>query len=256
MTALLGITRPYDASYFNGMSSGHAGAGTSFDISLGGRPYMLDLIPESEGGGQGYQQKSLPFVAASAFAHARHRQHRRTVLRTPWITGGAPQTLGRTAQGNCSNDRGRVPSEHSVHASKGMDCWTPGQITLLNDTTQVTTSANDNLELVVLAGTEVYMLDGTALFSPVRGDIHSTHRNHFVLTDEHRRVTATRSGLSTPDRHVLRDHRVLESATNAVRLPPPGVAGQDRQRPTVRVRGERHQHFHVRPRVRSFRARL
>ena len=247
MTALLGITRPYDASYFNGMSSGHAGAGTSFDISLGGRPYMLDLIPESEGGGQGYQQKSLPLLQRYFLTQDTGNIGEQSLNPLDYWRRSADSW--QNGAGQLFNDRD-TSVRTQFHASKGMDCWTPGQITLLNDTTQVTTSANDNLELVV-AGTELYMLDGTALssapdgvtFTPLTGTTLSSPTS--IASDGYTIwvVDATDTYYAT---------RGAGSYTTWFGSPLPGSLVRIVKGRLFVLRGERHQHLHVRPRVRSF----
>lgn len=57
----------------------------------------------------------------------------------------------------------RTDSQRAMfHDSKGIDCWTRGEISLLPATDQKATSANTNLKMVV-AGSRLYYLDGTAL---------------------------------------------------------------------------------------------
>jgi hypothetical protein len=155
MSFTFNITRGFDQPFFTGTSSGSAQAGTVFDVALGGRGYMLDLQPD----GTGYEVKTLPLL------------QRYYLTQTTGTIGEAtlnPEDYWRRSIDNWENGSGQQFNDRDssvrerFHVSKGIDCWTPGQISLLKDTTLLLASANTNLRLV-MAGTYLYVLDGTAL---------------------------------------------------------------------------------------------
>lgn len=154
---MTGITRPFDAGFFTGTSSGAAQAGTVYDVALGGRGYMIDLLPE--GGGNGYEIKSLPLLQRYFLTQDTGNIGEQSLN---------PEDYWRRSSDDWENGAGQRNNDHQTsirtqfHASKGIDCWTPGQITLLKDTSHLLTSSNTNLALTI-AGTYLYTLDGNAL---------------------------------------------------------------------------------------------
>ena len=169
MSLLTGITRPYDAGFFTGTSSGAAQVGSIYDIAIGGRGYMLDLIPE--GGGNGYEIKSLPLLQRYFLTQQTGDIGEQTLNPLDyWRRSVDDWTHG---SGQLYNDRDGSSIRDRFRTSKGIDCWTPGQITLLNDTTQILTSANTNLALAV-AGGDLYIMDGTALKFTPDGSTYTT----------------------------------------------------------------------------------
>lgn len=151
------ITRPFDVAYYTGTSAGSAQAGTVYDVALGGRGYMIDLQPD--GGGSGYEQKSLPLLQRYYLTQTQGNLGEQSLNPSDYWRRSVENW--EHGAGQQFNDRDSSVRER-FHASKGIDCWTPGQITLLKDTSQLLASANTNLALV-MAGSYLYVLDGTAL---------------------------------------------------------------------------------------------
>lgn len=157
MPPLLTITRDFSSPFFTGTSAGSAQAGTVYDVALGGRGYMLDLEPE--GGGSGYEVKSLPLL---------NRAYLTQTQGTLGETSLNPEDYWRRSVDNWENGSGQRANDHDTsersrfYTSKGIDCWTTGSITLLKDTSLLLASANTNLGLA-MAGTYLYVLDGGAL---------------------------------------------------------------------------------------------
>jgi hypothetical protein len=212
VTFATGITRPFDAAYYTGTSAGSAQAGTVYDIALGGRGYMLDLLPE--GGGIGYSVKSLPLL------------QRYYLTQTSGVIGEQslnPSDYWRRSVDSWVNGSGQKNNDHDTsirsrfHESKGIDCWTPGQISLLKDTTHLLTSANTNLFLAI-AGSYLYTLDGNALkyttstsFTTVTGTALSsptaiTSDGYTVWLVDANRTNYTTRGNATYAKYHTSDH--------------------------------------------------
>jgi len=157
-----GITRPFDAGFFSGPSSAAVATeiGTKWDIAIGGRPYILDLDFGSNEGG--YVVKSLPLLQRYYLTQTQGNLGEQSLN---------PEDYWRRSVDSWENGAGQLFNDHDAttstngsirsrfRKSKGIDPWTPGQFTLLHDTTQIEPSVNDALALAV-AGSELHYLDG------------------------------------------------------------------------------------------------
>lgn len=150
--------RKYDEPFYSGTVTSVVGAATTpYDVVINGRPYMIDFVNQAA---PPYGFDSVPMLQ-SMFLQDRgtvpigehslspHDYWRRSV--DDWAAGAGQIDLDHTAS---VNNRFRM--------SKGINCWTPGQLGLLPDTAQKLSSANATC-LAVVAGTYLYLLDGTAL---------------------------------------------------------------------------------------------
>lgn len=175
------ITLTFDAPFYTGGSTSGSGGtsiaevGTVWDVAIGGRGYMLDLIPE--GGGSGYSVKSMPLLQRYYLTQDTGNIGEQSLN---------PEDYWRRSVDSWANGSGQKFNDHDAstrtqfRTSKGIDPWTPGQLTLLPDTFQLLASANTNLQLVT-AGTNLYALDGAVLkftaatsFTTVTGTAMST----------------------------------------------------------------------------------
>lgn len=89
-----------------------------------------------------------------------------------------PQGLWRRSQESWHHGAGQdfldgrmgdtPPDPHRFRASKGIDCWTKGQVSLLHPTIKSWSTSNSNLHLAVASGIvgvpALYVSDGTALY--------------------------------------------------------------------------------------------
>lgn len=152
-----GITRTFDEPFYSGVPAAvSASAVLKYDVVINGRGYLLDL---NNPNAKPYSFSSVPMLSAM-FLQDRstqpigehslnsHDYWRRST--DDWSAGAGQKYLDLAdSVGN------------QFHASKGIDPWTQGQIGMLPDTAHKTTSVNTNL-IVVVAGTYLYLLDGTA----------------------------------------------------------------------------------------------
>lgn len=209
-----GITRPFDAGFFTGTGAGATAPdiGTVWDIALGGRGYMLDLLPE--GGGDGYTWKSLPLLQRYMLTQQAGNIGEQTLN---------PADYWRRSVDSWQNGAGQTFNDHDAstreafRSSKGINPWTPGQFSLLHDTSQLLASANTNLALAI-AGADLYVLDGTALkftaassFTTVTGTALSsatslTSDGFTVWLSDANRVYYTTRGGATYAKYHTADH--------------------------------------------------
>jgi hypothetical protein len=146
------LTRFVDA--FKPASSYYTGTGSTelvpdvFPIAINGRPYMLDM-------------------AANQFSRAYDARVRDSVDQSTEPGEGAinPQGLWRRSQSSWHYGAGQEYSDtadaevYRFNASKGIDVWSKGRLSLLRDTTKVYTSANSNL-YATTADSRLYGSDG------------------------------------------------------------------------------------------------
>lgn len=119
-------------------------------VSLAGRTYLLDPT-------KGFVRQTLEMRKASQDQAATPGQQTLTDAglwhrsQTDWTLGAGQRHFDRTD----SNER-------RFWTSKGVDPWTPGELSLLNDTTRVLTTTEANL-YPVSVGEYLYTADGTNL---------------------------------------------------------------------------------------------
>lgn len=152
MAALIDFTTKLD-----GNASFYTGTGATqlvpyvFPVAINGRPYMLDT--ESREFGRQFDARVRDSVDQSA---------------EPGESAINPQGLWRRSQSSWHYGAGQVYSDTAdaeafrFHNSKGVDIWNRGEITLLPDTTNVYSSANDNLKMAT-AGTRIYGTDNQSV---------------------------------------------------------------------------------------------
>lgn len=148
---------PFHTSFF-------AGAGSSpqvphpYPVAIDGHPYAVVLDPQQVGvWGARFKDNALPFLRSQADQSA-----------TPGEQSISPEGFWRRSQeswisgsGQRMQDR-KTSIDNRFYTSKGINPWTPYQLSLLNDTTLKRASSATGLQLVI-NGTDIYMIDGTTL---------------------------------------------------------------------------------------------
>lgn len=165
VVALTGITRPFDAGFFSGPASSAVATeiGTRWDVALGGRGYILDL--DFLGQDQGYVVKSLPLLQRYYLTQTQGNLGEQSLN---------PEDYWRRSVDDWDNGAGQLYNDHDnstrtqFRISKGIDPWTPGQLSLLHDTTQIVDSDNNELDTAI-AGNEIHLLDGNTWSSSPNG---------------------------------------------------------------------------------------
>lgn len=135
--------------FFTGTSSVSDQVPALLPVALGGHQYLIDL--------KEYDRESVEVLRQQADQSDQPSERsfnpvalwRRSV--ESWHHGA-----GQTNYDLTDSDPARFRS------SKGVDIWTPGQVSLLPDTDQKRTSANTNVRVQV-AGTRIYAIDGQTL---------------------------------------------------------------------------------------------
>jgi len=122
-----------------------------FPVAINGRPYMVDLA--SNDFSRQYDARVRDSVDQSA---------------EPGESAINPQGLWRRSQSSWHYGAGQDYSDtaeaepYRFRSSKGIDVWTIGQLSLLKDTTQVYSSAQDNLYMAT-ADSRIYGTDNQTL---------------------------------------------------------------------------------------------
>lgn len=142
----------------------YGGAGSSaevpfpFPVSVAGRPYQIQWDHTVIGvWGAKFKRESLPMLRQQA-----------DNSNTPGEQSISPEQFWRRSQetwhyGSGQTHLDRNQSElRRFSTSKGIDCWTPWKLKLLNQTAQVRASTNSNINLAI-AGSNLYVADGTSL---------------------------------------------------------------------------------------------
>lgn len=122
-----------------------------YPVAINGRPYMLDM-------------------ASNQFTRQYDARVRDSVDQSTEPGEGAinPQGLWRRSQSSWHYGAGQEYSDASdseafrFNASKGINVWERGKLTLLSDVSQALSSANTNLKMAT-ADTRVYVTDGQTL---------------------------------------------------------------------------------------------
>jgi len=152
MAFLTGFTTPFvgGPSFFTGTGSSSL-VPDVFPVGINGRPYMIDMKSQQ-------------------FRSAYEPRIRDSVDQSP-VQGEAaisPGGLWRRSQASWHLGAGQEYADtadetiYRYYKSRGLDPWTRGQLTLLNDTKRALESANTNLYMAQ-NGTELYVADGTAI---------------------------------------------------------------------------------------------
>jgi len=149
MATLTRFTAPFRpaTSYYTGTGATQL-VPDVFPVAINGRPYMLDM-------------------AANQFSRAFDARVRDSVDQSTEPGEGAinPQGLWRRSQSSWHYGGGQEYSDtadaevYRFNASKGIDVWSKGRLSLLRDTTKVYTSANSNL-YATTADSRLYGSDG------------------------------------------------------------------------------------------------
>ena len=152
MASLVRFTTPY-----TGGPSFFTGTGTSnlvpdvFPVAINGRPYMIDM-------------------RSGQFRSAHEPRIRDSVDQStePGEAAINPGGLWRRSQSSWHYGAGQAYGDsadaqpYRFYASRGIDPWTKGQLSLLNDTEVSLSSANTNLYMAQNS-TELYVADNTAI---------------------------------------------------------------------------------------------
>lgn len=152
------IAAPFSEPYYLGGAVVTNLVPVPFDVALNGRPFMLQLDKQAiEAWGVYPRRQSLPIVRDQADSGDEPGEH-----------SVSPEQFWRRSQQTWHKGAGQSwldwpgADRDRFRSSKGIDCWTQKQLTLLNDTQRVRTSANSGLTMCV-AGSRMYMGDGNSL---------------------------------------------------------------------------------------------
>lgn len=152
MPQIIDFTTKYDgnAAFYTGTGSTQL-VPYVFPVAVNGRPYALDM-------------KSGQF-SRQFDARVRDSVDQST---EPGEAAINPQGLWRRSQTSWHYGAGQQYADtadaepYRFYASKGIDVWTKGQLSLLHDTTNVYSTSNTNLEMVT-ADSRIYLGDGNNL---------------------------------------------------------------------------------------------
>lgn len=160
MAEIIKYDTPYEAptpAFFAG-SAGSNLVPYPFPISLGGHYYGIQWDNTAIGvWGARFKRTSLPLLRAQADSS-----------NTPGEQSISPEQFWRRSQETWLYGEGqtyldRANSElRRYHDGLGIDPWTPWQLKLLNDTTNVYSTSNTGVQCEV-AGTYLYVIDGSNL---------------------------------------------------------------------------------------------
>ncbi len=150
------VTWPFNTPFYTG-SQTTIDVPYKYPIALAGHPYMLDLDSELLQG-QRFRRSSIPVLRTQGDAS-----------NVPNESSISPDDMWRRSQdswhmgaGQIHLDRLQGGSDASrFRASKGVNVWEKWQLTLLNDTGNALSSAN-NVQMVTV-GTYTYLIDGQVL---------------------------------------------------------------------------------------------
>lgn len=157
-TPTLALDSPLDTPLSTAAIPSASAVPGQYEVALNGHPYMIDHARDLAGFLNTHQtRRSLPILREQADTAPipseqslnREANWRRTL--ESWEHGA----------GQLFYDR-QTSDSSRFHTSKGVNCWTRWQLTLLNDTSQAYTSVNTNLRLTS-AGSYLYLADGNNL---------------------------------------------------------------------------------------------
>lgn len=129
-----------------------------FHVALNGHPFLVDDSLDVNGlRGQYFRREMIPLLRSQA---DQGNEPDESSINPADLWRRSAETWVHGA-GQVHFDRKASDSEQ-FHTSKGVNVWTPWQLSLLNDVSQSLASANTNLRLVS-AGAYAYLTDGTAV---------------------------------------------------------------------------------------------
>lgn len=156
-------TVTYDSAYDKPFYAGFATAPAAlvpgqFPVAINGRPYILNTDhTQIELYGKGFREDSLPLL-----------RDQTDQLNLPGEQSLSPAQYWRRSQDDWRGGAGQSILDRSTsdvtrfNASKGVNPWTRYQMTLLNDTTKILTTANSNM-VGTTANGQFYVADGTTV---------------------------------------------------------------------------------------------
>jgi len=145
------LTQGFSGGFYSGAAVVSTVPGLH-DVSLNGVGFLIDSLYQSE-----FKHQSVRLLRAQG-DDSREPGEQSVNPEGLWRRSRSTWHLGA---GQAALDRfGATPGR--FHASKGVDVWTENEVSLLPATDIKVVSANTNLKMVV-AGTRLYYIDGTAL---------------------------------------------------------------------------------------------
>jgi hypothetical protein len=160
MAEIIKYDTPYEdptPAFFSG-SSGSGLVPYPFPVAIGGHYYAIQWDNTAIGvWGARFKRVSLPLLRAQADSS-----------NTPGEQSISPEQFWRRSQETWLYGEGqtyldRASSElRRYHDGLGIDPWTPWQLKLLNDTTNIYSTSNTGIQCEV-AGTYLYIIDGSNL---------------------------------------------------------------------------------------------
>lgn len=145
----MGLVAPYTSAFFTGTAATTSVVPAQYPCALNGFPYLIDdkMI-------QDHTEESVPAIK-SQFVNTGEPGDRTLNPEAAWrrATSSWHHGAGQSMHDDEASDRFRFRS------SKGVDVWTRGKLTLLDDTEQVTSVAGTAVFMVASQG-YVYFADG------------------------------------------------------------------------------------------------
>ncbi len=149
----MGFLVPFDTSYFTGGAVVGTSGRTRYDVTVAGRGYLVD------GAGQDpFRFESIPLLKRYFLQDAALLGETQLNPDDYWRRSFESWHSGA---GQIHADNAQVSIRSRFNTSKGIDPWTPTQISLLNQTTRYLTRTT-SLEMTV-AGNYVYILEPGSL---------------------------------------------------------------------------------------------
>lgn len=163
-TASLKLDSSFNAPFFSGAAKS-SDVPSLYPVAIDGHPYQIIWDKDAiEVWGAKYKTNALPLLRQQA-----------DNSNTPGEQSISPENFWRRSQENFVNGAGQLQQdrknstdsrynsiESRFYTSKGINPWTPYQLSLLNGTALKRASANTGLQVAV-NGTDVYMVDGAAV---------------------------------------------------------------------------------------------
>lgn len=150
----MGFWRDWNNGFYGG-SGATRSVGARYDVALAGRGYMID---ETQQGDFAYGFRSIPLLRSGQISQPQNVGELSLNVEDYWRRSAESWHLGA---GQLFFDH-QNSDDRRFRTSKGVDVWTPGQLSLLNDTA-LAASSSEAVNLLVVCGDQLYNLVGTTL---------------------------------------------------------------------------------------------
>lgn len=148
----MGFWRSWNGGFYGG-SGTTPSVGARYDVGLAGRGYMID---DTQQGDLAYGFHSIPLLRSGQISQPSNVGELSLNVEDYWRRSAESWHLGA---GQLFFDH-QNSDDRRFRASKGVDVWTAGQLSLLNEVEQ-SVSSGEELNLIVVCGDYLYNLVGT-----------------------------------------------------------------------------------------------